>query len=189
MNSLEKAEKVAEVAELEMKGHSKASIAKQLNISTKDVDSYLREWGEYIADRAAKDPDLLDRYLENILSYKEKLGLISKEAWDVSKLADEHGAMGTKLQALRLAKDLAELEARAFQLMSNRMESGYIERMKKVERVNGILSAIIKEVVGDCPRCSEMAWRRLEEMWRLQGDEAPSELIPIEEGETDEATV
>lgn len=163
-----------------LKGASYAKIARALDVSPAQAKSYIDEWNTYISDKAAKDPDMLNRFLENVLAYKEKLNLISNQAWEVAELAEEAGAMSTKIQALRLAKDLAEMEARAMQLMSNRMESGYIERMKRVERVNGILSAIIKEVISGCERCSVQAWRRLEEAYRI---------IPEEEMEPEEEIV
>jgi uncharacterized protein YjcR len=167
MNALEKSELITQAAQMYMKGMSYSKIGQKMGVSSQQAKQYVETWNDYVKDKAANDPDLLDRFLENVLSYKEKLNVITEEAWNIAELADEHGAMSTKIQALRLAKDLAEMEARAMQLMSNRMESGYIERMKRVERVNGILSSIIKEVISDCDKCSTEAYRRLEEMYRI----------------------
>lgn len=171
MNTLEKSEKIATAAQMYLKGSSYATIGKNLGVSSREAKALVEEWNVYISNKASNDPDMLDRFLENVLAYKEKLNLITEQAWSVADLADEHGAMTTKIQALRLAKDLAEMEARAMQLLSNRMESGYIERMKRVERVNGILSSIIKEVVSDCEKCSTETWRRLQEAYSVMGTE------------------
>lgn len=175
MNSLEKSEKIAKAAELQLKGHSVASIARILKLTPYTIRGYIKEWDSYISNKAAEDPDVLNNFLENVLSYKEKLNIITVEAWKVADLAEEHGAMSTKIQALRLAKDLAEMEARVMQLMSNRMDSGYLERMKRLERVNGVLSGVIREVISGCERCSTQAWRRLEEIYSIQPDLAEEE--------------
>lgn len=178
MNEFERAEKVYEIARLYMQGKPRTKIAKQLDVSLDAVDKAIREWEEYISDRASRDPDVLDRFLENLFRFDEEIRMLNEEAWEVVSVANEHGAMTTKLQALRLAKDLMETKARLFQLMSPRLETGYIERTKRVERVNAVLSEIIRNTISGCKRCSDLAWSQLEDAWRNQG---LGELEPGEE--------
>lgn len=169
LNALEKAEFISNVVRAHLQGKPKVVIAKELDVSLGVVDAAISEWEDYIRDKAEQDSDILDRFLENIFKFDEEIRMISEETWRVVNEAQEYGAMGTKVQALRLAKDLMETKARLFQLMSPRIESGYIERTRKVEKVNAILSEIIRSTISGCKRCSDLAWARLEEAWKAQG--------------------
>lgn len=168
LNDFERAEKIYEIAKQYMQGRPKTKIAASLGLSIDVIDKAIKEWDEYIKHRAESDPDMLDRFLENIIRFDEEIRLLNEQTWDVINQAEENGAMSTKIQALRLAKDLMETKARLFQIMSPRLESGYIERTKRVERVNAILSEIIRNVISGCSRCSEMAWSQLEDIYRNQ---------------------
>ncbi len=165
-NQFELAEKANEVVRLYMQGRPKTKIANELGVSMSFIEKSLADWDDYIAAKAENDPGFLERYLEHIFKFDEEIRMLSDHAWDVVNVADENGAMSTKLQALRLAKDLMEAKARIFQLLSPRMESGYVERIKKVERVNAVLSEIISTTISTCERCSSLAWNRLEEIWK-----------------------
>lgn len=166
MNAIEKVEEINKVASMHRKGYSNAEISKQLNLPVAKVKADLDEWSKYIEEKAASDPEILDRFLENTLAFEEELNDITKEIWEVIKKADEADVISTKIQALRLAKDLTDMKARLFQLLSPRVDSGYIERSKRIERVNSMLSEIIRETISDCDRCSELAWRKLEDVYR-----------------------
>jgi hypothetical protein len=176
MNDFERAEKVYMIARLYMQGKPKVSIAKELDIPLTTVEKAIKEWDEYISMRAEADPDIMEKFTENVFRFDEEIRMINEQAWEVVRLAEENGAMSTKLQALRLAKDLMETKARLFQLMSPRLESGYIERTKKVERVNSILSEIIRTTISNCPRCSDLAWSQLQDAWRNQPELSDGEV-------------
>jgi hypothetical protein len=176
LNDFERAEKIYEIAKLYMQGKPRTSIARSLDVPLDVVDKAIKEWNDYISHRAATDSDILDRFLENIFRFDEEIRMLNEQAWEVVKIAEENGAMSTKLQALRLAKDLMETKARLFQLMSPRLESGYIERTKRVERVNAILSEIIRNTISGCERCSGLAWGQLQDAWRNQPELGEGEL-------------
>lgn len=169
LNEFEKAEKISEIARMYMQGKPFSKIADKLGVPIDVVKKAVDEWDSYISDKAEKDPDILERFTENIFRFDEEIRMLNEQTWEVVHEAEEHGAMGTKLQALRLAKDLMETKARLFQLMSPRLESGYIERTKRVERVNTLLSEIIRNTISGCERCSSLAWNQLEDAWRAQG--------------------
>lgn len=181
-NALAKAETISQVGKLHMQGYSTTKIGAKLAIPVSTVRKYIAEWEEYISERAAKNPEMLDNFLENVMRFDEEIQMMNEEIWETVELAKENGAMGTKIQALRLSKDLMETKARLFQLLSPRMESGYIERMKRVERVNAILSSIIRETISGCERCRSVAFRKLEDAYNLmpelgEGDETHDDHI------------
>lgn len=169
MNEFEKAELMSQIIRSYMQGRPKATIAKELGVSQHTVELTIEQWDNYIRDKAAQESDILDRFLENLFKFDEEIKMIADETWRVVNEAQEHGAMGTKVHALRLAKDLTEARARLFQLMSPRIEAGYMERTRRIEKVNALLSEIIRNTISGCPRCSSLAWSQLEEAWRAQG--------------------
>src|ERR1051325_10873125 len=161
-NSLVQAKTIQDIARLWMKGSTKADIAEKMSLSQSQVSNYIKQWEEFVEEEAEKNPDVLDNYLENTIKFEQEIKLLTQEAWNVIELAEENGAMGTKIQALKLAKELTEMKARLFQLLSPRMEHGYVERQKRVERVNSILSSIMREVISGCDRCRAQAWDKLQ---------------------------
>jgi predicted transcriptional regulator len=174
MNSLEKAEQIQDVAALHFKGFSDSKIAEKLKISPATVKSAMAEYNAYIGKRAAND-NFLENFKENILVFEDQFNEINKHLWETIDEAQEAGVMSTKIQALRLAKDLTETKAKLLQLMTPQMNSGYLEKSRRIERVNTILSSIIREIVSDCPRCSELAMGKLEEVFMMRGEEEEDE--------------
>lgn len=181
-NSLVKAEKVSEIGKLYMQGIQISKIAKKMELSVPVVRGYIKEWEDYISQKAADNSEVLDNFLENVYRFDAEIDMMNEEIWETIELAKEHGVHNTKLQALRLSKDLMETRARLFQLLSPRMETGYIERTKRVERVNGILSAIIRDTISTCDTCSSTVFRKLEDAYRLHPEFNPGE-DEIVEGE------
>jgi len=166
-NALVRAETISEVGKMHMQGQSISKISQKFELSTDTIKRYIKEWEGYVSQKAADNPEVLDNFLENVYRFDAEIDMMNAEIWDTIELAKEHGVHNTKLQALRLSKDLMETRARLFQLLSPRMETGYIERMKKVERVNNILSGIIRETISECEHCRPMVFRKLEDIYRL----------------------
>lgn len=166
-NALEKANLIQEVAELSMKGVKETQIAAQKGISVSTVRVYLNEWEDFVKDKAVKNPELFDKVLENSLKFIENFDLLLKNAWEVHDEAMESAVPATRLSALKLIQEITTQKARFYQLLGPRQDVNYIEKTKRAERVNEVLSDIIRSTIADCGRCRPMVWDQLEEAFMM----------------------
>lgn len=166
-NELEKAELIQEVAQLSLQGHSAADIARQKGISAGTVRKYLQDWEDYIKTKAVENPEMFDKVLENSLRFIENYDLMLKNAWEVHDESRDAGVPATRLSALKIIQEITAQKARFFQLLGPRQETNYLEKAKRAERVNELLSNILREVVSDCDRCMPLAWDMLREAFTM----------------------
>lgn len=164
---LEKAELIQEIAQMSMRGKTQADIAREKGISTVTVRAYIDQWQGYVKDKATSDPELLDRFLENSLQFIENFDLLIKNAWEVHEEAKEAGVVTARLQAIKVIQELTAQKARLYQLLGPRVDTNYLEKAKRAERVNDILSHIIQDTVRDCDVCMPLVWERLQEAFSL----------------------
>ena len=75
--------------------------------------------------------------------------------------------MNTRLQSLKVIQELTAQKARLYQLLGPRIDTNYLEKAKRAERVNDMLSHIISDSVRDCDRCMPLVWERLQEAFSL----------------------
>jgi len=162
-NALEKADKVFEVAELfHVKGMRQAAISKKLGLSDTTVKKYLDDYDAYIKDKALNNQDLFDKHIENTFKFLEEYDVMIREMWDVYDQAKDMSVVGTQLQAMDRIERLKNSQARLHQLFGQRVDTSYIERAKRAEKVNAMISGIIRTVVADCPRCRPMVASEIE---------------------------
>lgn len=166
-NELEKAELIQEVAQLSLQGHSAADIARRKGISAGTVRSYLNEWESYIKNKAIEEPELFDRVLENSLKFIDNYNMMLKNAWEVHDESKDAGVPATRLSALKIIQEITAQQARFYQLLGPRQDTNYLEKAKRAERVNELLSNILREVIGDCERCGPIAWDMLREAFSI----------------------
>lgn len=168
---LDKANLIQEVAELVMKGTKETDIAKMKGISVSSVRSYLNEWEEYVKDKAITNPELFDRVLENSIKFMETFDLMIKNAWEVHDEAKESSVSATRLSALKVIHELTAQKARLFQLLGPKQDTSYLEKTKRAERVNEVLSEILRNTVSDCIRCRPLVWDQLQEAFNMMNDD------------------
>lgn len=161
MNELDKAELIQEVAQLSMQGNTNADIARMKGISPGTVSTYIREWESWIKDKSSENPEMFDKVLENSLKFIENYDFMIKNAWEVHDDSKEAGVAATRLAALKLVQEMTAQKARFYQLLGPRVETNYLEKAKRAERVNEILSEILRDVISDCDRCYPLAWDKL----------------------------
>jgi transposase-like protein len=166
-NELERAELIQEVAALAMQGYSQADIARQKGIAASTVRVYLREWESYIKTKASDNPELFDKVLENSLRFIENYDMMLKNAWEVHDESKDAGVPATRLSSLKLIQEITAQKARFYQLLGPRTETNYLEKAKRAERVNEVLSEILRDTVADCDRCSNLAWDKLREAFQM----------------------
>lgn len=189
MSYIEKFEKLEKVAALHLKGYNYAQIGRELNVTPAHAKHLVEEYKEFVKERAQENPDLLERLLENTLETLETVDMISKEAWETYEQAKDFEMIQQRNASLKNLMDITDRKAKLLNLMGGSIDSGATARLRKAERVNEIVSTIIKEVIADCPNCRVVAQIKLQEAFSLMDREEaaaePEELpvLEIEEAE------
>lgn len=176
IGTLEKANLIQEIAEEVMKGKKPSQIAAEKQISVPTVRAYLSEWEEYVKTTSIQDPELFDRVLENSLKFIENYDLMLKNAWEVHDEARDNAVSASRLQALKVIQEVTAQKARFYQLLGPRQDNNFMEKAKRAERVNELLSNIIRDVVSDCEHCRPMVWDNLQQAFSMIGKEEPRAL-------------
>lgn len=185
-NDLERAELIQEVARLSMQGKTNTDIARQKGISPGTVRSYISEWEHYIKSKARENPELFDDVLENSLKFIDNYDFMLQNAWEVHDEAKDASVHATRLTALKLIQEITAQKARFYQLLGPRIDTSYMEKARRAEKVNEVLSEILRSVIIDCERCYPLAWERLKEAFSMMDRDAevasPGELGTGEQG-------
>lgn len=168
---IDKLERCQEVGLLFLKGYTYKDIAEKQEISPATAKKYVDEYMVMIRRQAEVDPDFMDRVQENTLRFLKEFDEISKEAWETVDIATDSGMVGARINALKLAAEIATQKARLLQLLGAKVDSSYVARMQRAETVNQILSNVIAEVVSDCEHCRDEARIRISEALAMMGDE------------------
>lgn len=181
---VERFQNVEEAGRLFNKGYKFTEIARELNISNVQASALVREYKELLKLRAENDPDFLERITENTLEMMDSMDTILKEAWDTYRKAKDFDAINMMNTALKLTMDITERKAKLLQLMGAKADGGNIARLNRAERVNEIVSSIIKEIIADCPKCRQLAQIKLAEAFTLMGNaEEGSTMEEFDDGE------
>lgn len=177
------------VADLHLKGYKPAEIGRTLQLSTVQVKRYISSYQEYIANRVESDPEFMDRLQENTLEALDKFDMLIREAWETYETAKNADMLNQQLNGIKILKELEMERAKLLQLMGAKVDSGMLARMNKAERVNEIVSRIIKDVVSNCPKCKVEVMPRLAEAFEMMNK--PEEAVDIrnEEDFIDEAEI
>lgn len=165
------------VADLHLKGYKPAEIGRALQLSTVQVKRYISSYQEYIATRVEADPEFMDRLQENTLEALDKFDMLIREAWETYETAKNADMLNQQLNGIKILKELEMERAKLLQLMGAKVDSGMLARMNKAERVNEIVSRIIKEIVANCPKCKVEVMPRLAEAFEMMNK--PEEAVDI----------
>ena len=88
---------------------------------------------------------------------------LSKEAWETVNIATDHGIIPARIQAIKLAGEIATKKAQLHKLMGATQSDGqFIARMQKAENVNQILSRILRDVIFKYPNIAEEVRKELQ---------------------------
>lgn len=177
-SELAKNELVDKAAELYMQGQKITNIAKTLGRDEKTIRNYLDEYEKSIRDRATADPEVLDRRLENSLRFLDNYDLLIMKAWDVHNKAEEADVASTQLSAIKQIDELVSKKARLMNLLGQNQENMYLEKAKRAEKVNTLLSDILRNIVSDCTRCQPLVWEELQRAFEMQGRNIEQEALP-----------
>jgi len=177
---------------LHIKGYSYTEIGSLLSVSTNKAKDYIKQYKEIIQQRADEDPYFLEKIQFNTVKALQEFDQIGKEAWETVNIATDHGMVALRIQALKLASDVASKKAQLHKLMgaTNSTDGDYIARMQKAENVNQILSKILRDVIAKHPAIAEEVRRELEVAFEIINGTAEQVVDPntyasenIEDGE------
>ncbi len=162
-------EKTEEIGVLHLKGYKNSEIATLMNITSVQAKKYVQEYLSIIQQQVDNDPHFLDRVGVNTVASLNQLDEISKEAWETVTIATNEGLVNGRIQALKLALEVATKKAALLQLLGGgtKDNSDSYARTQRAESVNQILSSVIRDIVGDCDRCRERARDMLAQAFNL----------------------
>ena len=161
-NMIDKLRKVEEVGLLFVKGYSHHEIATLLSLKENEAKEYIQEYKKILNKQADDDPYFLERIQFNTIKALQEFDQLSKEAWETVNIATDHGMVPARIQALKLASEIANKKAQLHKLMSGVSgDNDYIARMQKAENVNQILSKILRDVISKYPNIADEVRREL----------------------------
>lgn len=170
------------VADLHLKGYKPAEIGRALQLSTVQVKRYIDSYQQYISNRIDEDPEFMDRLQENTLAALDKFDMLIREAWETYETAKGADMLTQQLNGIKIIKELEIERAKLLQLMGAKVDSGMLARMNKAEKVNEIVSRVIKEQISQCPKCKLEIMPRLAEAFDLMNkSEEIIDIVPMED--------
>ena len=149
---IEELKHVEEAGLLFVKGYNYSEISTLLSLSVDKAKSYVVEYKKILNRQAEADPYFLEKLQFNTIKALQEFDQLSKEAWETINIATDHGMIPARIQAIKLAGELATKKAQLHKLLTgNTTDNQYIARMQKAENVNQILSKVLRDVIGKHP--------------------------------------
>ena len=159
---IDKIKEVERSGLMHVKGYNYSDIASFLSISISEVKENIQEYKKIIQRQVDEDPYFLEKVQFNTIKALSEFDELSKEAWETIAIATDHGMISARIQAIKLASEIAKNKAQLHKLLGSSTSDGeYIARMQKAESVNQILSKILRDVISKYPEIAEEVRREL----------------------------
>ena len=160
---INKIQDVEKVGILHVKGYSMREIGSLMSLPINEVKEYIQEYKLILSDMIEEDPFFLEKVQFNTVQALTEFDELSKEAWETINIATDNGMVAARIQAIKLAGELATKKAQLHKLMGgNQTDGEYIARMQKAENVNQILSKILRDVISKHPAIADEVRKELE---------------------------
>jgi hypothetical protein len=170
---LDELKHVEEVGLLYVKGYNYAEISTLLSLPIEKTKSHVREYKKILNRQAEEDPYFLEKLQFNTIKALQEFDQLSKEAWETVNIATDHGMIPARIQAIKLAGELATKKAQLHKLLSgNTTDNQYIARMQKAENVNQILSKVLRDVIALHPEIANEVRKELEIAFEIMNADA-----------------
>ena len=161
-------ELVDQIGGYHIKGYNVTEIASLMELDRTAVRSYIDEFKLILNRQAESDPYFLERVQLNTIKALSEFDQIGKEAWETVTIATDHGMVSARIQALKLAGEIAHKKAQLHQLMNNNQtDVEYVARMQRAESVNNLLSKIIRDVISQYPDIRDKVQRDLADAFEI----------------------
>lgn len=169
---IDKIKDVEQVGLLHVKGYSNREIGALMSLKPNEVKEYVEEYKTILNKTVDEDPYFLERVQFNTIKALQEFDQLSKEAWETITIATDNGMVAARIQAIKLAGEIASKKAQLHKLMGgNQADGEYIARMQKAENVNQILSKILRDVIGKHPAIAEEVRKELEIAFEIMSGE------------------
>ncbi|NDB56860.1 hypothetical protein EB001_00175 [bacterium] len=156
---------------LHVKGYSIHEIASLMSVNADKAKQMIAEYRKILNRQAESDPYFLEKIQFNTIKALQEFDQLSKEAWETVNIATDHGMVPARIQAIKLAGEIATKKAQLHKLMGgNQTDAQYIARMQKAENVNQILSKILRDVISQHPQIAEEVRKELEIAFEIMSD-------------------
>jgi len=143
---------IEEAGLMYIKGYKMSEIATVMSITPKKARKYISDYKEVLNRRTQEDPYFLEKVQYNTLKALDEFDEVSKEAWETVTIATDHGMISARVQALKLAGEMAAKKAQLHHLLGgNNADVEYVARMQRAESVNQILSKILRDTISKFP--------------------------------------
>lgn len=170
---IDKIKDVEQAGLLHVKGYSNREIAALMALKINEVKEYVEEYKNILNKTVEEDPYFLERVQFNTVKALQEFDQLSKEAWETINIATDNGMVAARIQAIKLAGEIASKKAQLHKLMGgNQADGEYIARMQKAENVNQILSKILRDVIAKHPAIAEEVRKELEIAFEIMSGES-----------------
>lgn len=170
---IDKIKDVEQVGLLHVKGYSMREISTLMSIPVNEIKNYIEEYKIILNQTVEEDPFFLEKVQFNTIKALTEFDELSKEAWETITIATDNGMVAARIQAIKLAGDLATKKAQLHKLMGgNQTDGEYIARMQKAENVNQILSKILRDVISKYPDIANEVRKELEIAFEIMSGKA-----------------
>lgn len=170
---LDELAEIEQVGLLHVKGYSVHEISSLVNAPIERTKNMISEYKKILNRQAELDPYFLEKIQFNTIKALQEFDQLSKEAWETINIATDHGMVPARIQAIKLAAEVATKKAQLHKLMGgNQADAQYISRMQKAENVNQILSKILRDVISKHPQIAEEVRRELEIAFEIMDTES-----------------
>jgi hypothetical protein len=184
---IEKIKDVEQVGLLHVKGYSMREISTLMSIPVNEIKEYIEEYKLILNQTIEEDPFFLEKVQFNTIKALTEFDELSKEAWETITIATDNGMVAARIQAIKLAGDLATKKAQLHKLMGgNQTDGEYIARMQKAENVNQILSKILRDVISKYPDIANEVRKELEIAFEIMSGKATKIVEDVIEHDDDE---
>jgi len=154
---------VEEVGLLYVKGYNIHEIASLMSSTPDKIKEQINEYKKILNRQAEEDPYFLEKIQFNTIKALNEFDQLSKEAWETVNIATNHGMVPARIQAIKLAGEIATKKAQLHKLLGATQSDGqFIARMQKAENVNQILSRILRDVISKHPQIAEEVRKELQ---------------------------
>jgi|TARA_R110000824_G_C15196996_1_gene675328 hypothetical protein len=168
---------IEEAGLMYIKGYKISEIATVMSITPKRARKHVTDYKEVLNRRTQEDPYFLEKVQYNTLKALDEFDEVSKEAWETVTIATDHGMISARVQALKLAGEMAAKKAQLHHLLGgNNADVEYVARMQRAESVNQILSKILRDTISQHPDIAEEVRSELALAFELM--ESPDENAP-----------
>jgi hypothetical protein len=168
---------IEEAGLMYIKGYKISEIATVMSITPRKARKHVTDYKEVLNRRTQEDPYFLEKVQYNTLKALDEFDEVSKEAWETVTIATDHGMISARVQALKLAGEMAAKKAQLHHLLGgNNADAEYVARMQRAESVNQILSKILRDTISQHPDIAEEVRSELALAFELM--ESPDENAP-----------